>query len=37
MGREARVGLVLGAACIIMSLAVEWAIRELTGPEPHRH
>jgi hypothetical protein len=37
MGKEARVALVLTAVCATMSLAIEWAIRHLTEPEPHHH
>lgn len=34
MGKEARVGLVLGATCIALALIVEWTIRVLQGGNP---
>lgn len=33
MNKQARVGLVLGALCIGVALAADWAVRMLTSPE----
>jgi hypothetical protein len=36
MGREARVGLLLGASACLVAVMVDWVVEELHQHEPHR-
>jgi hypothetical protein len=37
MGKEARIGLLLGASACLLAVMVDWAIEELTQQEQQRH
>lgn len=37
MGRDARIGLLLGASAMLIAVMVDWAIEELQQPEPRKN
>jgi hypothetical protein len=36
MGREARIGLLLGASACLLAVMVDWVVEELHYHQPHR-